>query len=241
MRTALRDQIRYPVYRIQLATAAATLPISLPEVKSRLGITDDTREAQLAAMIRSATENTERYLRRTLIDTTWTMFLDKFPGKRLPWWDGVRQIADTELTDLTEAIILPKPPIDSVVHVKAHKQDGTETTVTSTDYIVDTASEPGRIALKESKSWPTDALRSLNGVEVQYIAGYGPVGSDVPEPIREAIMICVSEMDTNKTGEALKFEKVGDSSLSRFGPDETGSIIPRSARNLLSTYRLWMV
>jgi hypothetical protein len=54
-------------------------------------------------------------------------------------------------------------------------------------------------------------------------------------------MICVSEMDTNKTGEALKFEKVGDSSLSRFGPDETGSIIPRSARNLLSTYRLWMV
>lgn len=237
----MRTTLRYPVYRLQLTTAAVTLPVSLPEVKARLDKTSEADDPELIAQIRVATTNLENYCRRTFVDTTFTMFLDRFPGKALPWWDGVRQMADTELTDLTEAIMIPLPPLDSITSIKANKQDGTTTTVTSTDYIVDTASEPGRVALKMTKSWPTDSLQSINGVEVLFVAGYGPVGSDVPEPIREAIMVCVTDMNSNKSGETLKFEKVGDSSLSRFGPDETGSIIPRQARNLLSGYRVWKV
>ena len=237
----MRTTLRYPVYRLQLTTAAVTLPVSLPEVKARLNLTNEDDDPELMAQIRAVTENLERYTRRTFVDTTFTMFFDRFPGKALPWWDGVRQIADTELTDLTEAIMIPLPPLDSVVHVKSHNQDATITTVTSTDYIVDTASEPGRIALKATKNWPTGALRSINGVEVQFIAGYGPVGSDVPEPIREAIMVCITDANSNKGGAALKFEKVGDSSLSRFGPDETGFGLPTQAKNLLSSYKIWKV
>lgn len=239
----MRGTIRYPVHSLQLKTAAVKLPVSLQEVKSRLEIadTDDTEEADLMGQIRSATVYIERYIRRSLVDTTWTMFMDRFPGKQLAWWDGVRQLADTELTDLTETIAVPRPPLDSVTHVKAHLEDGTTTTVLSTDYLVDLASEPGRIALLQTKSWPTGSLRSINGVEVEFIAGYGPVGSDTPEPIREAVMAFVAEMNSNVGGEALKFEKVGDSSLSRFGPDESGSIIPRRVRNLLSNYKVWMV
>ena len=237
----MRTTLRYPVYSLQLLTAAERLPVSLPEIKARLDITAETDDPELVAQIRSATTNLEIYCRRTFVDATWTMFLDRFPGKQLPWWDGVRQIADTELTDLTEPIMVPLPPLDSVTHVKAHLQDGTTSTVLSTDYIVDSASEPGRIALKQTKSWPTGALRSINGVEVEFVAGYGPVGSDVPEPIREAIMAYITEMSVTKGGEALKFEKVGDSSFSRFGPDETGSIIPRRVRNLAAPYRIWKV
>lgn len=234
---------RQPVYSIQTAIAPVTLPVSLPEVKARLDIadTDDTNDAELMALIRASTDNVEKYLRRSLIDRTLTMFLDRFPGKPLPWWDGVREIADTELTDLTEPIMLPLPPIDSVVYVKAHKQDNSEVTVAATEYFVDKVSEPGRIMLRIGSTWPLDSLRVANGVEVQYVAGYGPTGSNVPEPIREAIMTCVTDMNSTKGGEALKFEKVGDSSLSRFAPDETGSVIPRTARNLLSTYRIWRI
>ena len=239
----MRTALRYPIYRLQLTTAAAALPISLNEVKARLDIagTDDSNDAEIMAQIRAATVEIERYLRRQLVDATWTMFMDKFPGRPLDWWDGVRQIADTELTDLTEVIWVPKPPLDSVVHVKAHGSDGSETTVSSANYIVDTASEPGRIALKIGQSWPSTQLRSINGVEVQFVAGYGPTGSDVPEPVRQAIMITVATMHVNPSGEALKFEKVGDSSLSRFSPEESGSIIPRQARALLGSYRVNMV
>lgn len=243
MRTQVRTRPKPPVFRLQLTTAAVNLPVSLPEVKSRLDVadTDDVQDASIKALIRASTENIERYLRRALIDQTWTMFMDRFPGRPLAWWDGVRQIADTELTDLTEVITVPRPPLDSIIHVKAHDSGGNETTVLAADYIVDTASEPGRIALKQSKSWPSVTLRTINGVEVQFIGGYGPTGSDVPEPIREAIMICVTSMNNNKSGETLKFEKVGDSSLSRFSPEETGSIIPRQARNLIGNYRVNMV
>lgn len=231
------------VYSIKLTTPPVYMPVSLNEVKARLGLpdSDESEDANIVGQIRAATQGIERYLRRTLVDTVWTMFLDRFPGKELPWWDGVREMADTQLTDLIEPIELPLPPIDSVVHVKAHFNDGTSTTVDAATYFVDSVREPGRIVLLSGQSWPSGLMRPANAVEVQYVAGYGPVGSDVPEPIRDAIMIYVTDMRANKTGEAFKFEKVGDSSVSRFGPEETGTLIPRRAKDLLSTYRVWKV
>lgn len=231
------------IYGLEVTTAPEHLVVSLNEIRARLGLqdNDDTEDPEIVAMIRAATAGIEQYLRRTLIDTTFTMFLDQFPGQPLPWWDGVRQIADTQLTDLTVPITLPLPPLDSVVHVKWYDDADTATTISSSTYIVDTARDPGRIVLKTGQSWPLSQLRAINGVEVQYIAGYGPVGSDVPEPIRDAIMIYVADMHGNKGGEALKFEKVGDSSLSRFSPEETGSLIPRRARDFLSSYRIWKI
>lgn len=224
---------------VQVETAAVNLPLSLGEVKASLGIgdDDDTQDANLVGTLRACIVACERYTRRTFITTTWTLLRDRFPGVPLPWWNGVRQMADTQLTDLTEAIIIPKPPLLSIVSVKAHKQDGTTTTVTSTDYIVDTGSEPGRVALKVSKSWPTDVLQAINGVEVEFTAGYGPTGSDVPAPIREALLLCVGDIHTNREGSPARFEKVGESSISRFSPED----IPLPARNLLGTYKVWTV
>ena len=74
------------------------------------------------------------------------------------------------------------------------------------------------------------------------MAGYGPKGQDVPAPIRQAILVWIGQLHSvSGIGEALKFEKVGDSSVSRFAPDETGSSIPLQSKNLLSTYRIWKV
>ncbi len=225
------------MYSTQLKTAPVNLPLSLGEVKASLGLpdSDDTQDANVMGTLRACTIACERYTRRTFITTTWTMFKDRFPGRALPWWDGVREGANTEISDLTEAIIVPRPPLLTVTHIKAHKQDGTSTTVLAADYIVDTASEPARIALKLTKTWPTDALRVINGVEVEFTAGYGLTGSDVPAPIREAILVCVADAHSNREGGLAKFEKVGESSISRFSPEE----IPVPARNLLGTYKVW--
>ncbi len=223
--------------RLALKTTASALPVSLQEVKSHLGIedSDEGEDANLIGRIRAATISCERYTRRSFVNTTWTMFMDRFPGRALPWWDGVRQIANTELTDLTESITIPRPPLVSITFVKSHNQDGTSTTVTASDYIVDTASEPGRVALKVTKTWPSVALRAINGVEVEFIAGYGPVGSDVDAPIREAILIAVADLHVNREGAPARFEKVGESSVSRFSPES----IPLPAQHLLGTYKDW--
>ena len=84
------------------------------------------------------------------------------------------------------------------------------------------------------KSWPTDALRAINGVEVEFIAGYG-VGADVPAPIREALLLCVGDMHNNREGPAARREKVGESEIERFSPSE----IPLPAKQLLQTYKVW--
>ncbi len=223
-----------------LTTAATVLPLSLNEVKDYLGIqdSDESEDPSLMGALRAATLSAERYTRRTFVTTTWTMWMDRFPGKPLPWWDGVRQLADTELTDLTESISIPKSPLISITSIKAHKQDGTTPTVTASNYIVDLASEPARVALKVAQTWPTDALRSINGVEVEFIAGYGPVGSDVPEDIRRALLIMISDFHENRSAAPAKFEKVGESSISRFDSAIEVSL-PVQAQTLLSTYKLW--
>ncbi len=219
-------------------TAATTLPLTLGEIKDYLNIpdSDEASDPGLMGALRASVENVERFTRRTLITTTWTLWMDRFPGRALPWWDGVRQMADTELTDLTESIMIPKSPLISITHVKAHKQDGTTSTVLNTTYIVDLASEPGRVALKVSQTWPTDALRAINGVEVEFIAGYGPVGSDVPEDIRRALLFTIGDFHENRESAPAKFEKVGESSISRF---EASVGLPVTAQNLLHTYKLW--
>lgn len=226
-------------FSTRIETAAINLPLSLGEVKASLGIddSDDTQDANLMGTLRACIAACEGYTRRTFITTTWIMFMDRFPGKALPWWDGVREMADTQLTDLTEAISIPKPPLLTIVSIKAHKQDGTTTTVTASNYIVDSTSEPGRVALKVNQTWPTDALRAINGVEVEFTAGYGLTGSDVPAPIREALLQCVGEAHGNREGSLAKFEKVGESSIARFSPDD----IPVPARHLLSTYKMWQL
>ena len=224
-------------FSIALTTAATAFPVSLPEIKAHLGIgdSDETEDPSLMALLRAVTTSLEIYTRRTFVDTTFTLWMDRFPGKALPWWDGVRQMADTELTDLTESIRIPLPPLDSITHVKAHKQDGSTTTVTASDYIVDTASEPGRVALTVSKTWPTDVLRAINGVEVQFVAGYGPTGSDVPAPIRQAVLMMMGDIRARPDGGDLKFEKVGESSVARFDSSEVSAPV----RQMLSAYKIW--
>ncbi len=228
----------HPRSSTTLTTAATVLPLSLGEIKDYLGIgeSDESEDPSLLGALRAAVISVERYTRRTLLTTTWTMWMDRFPGQALPWWNGVKQGADTELTDLTEAIIVPKSPLISVTSITAYHQDGTTTVASASNYIVDLASEPARVALKASQTWPTDALRTINGAEVVFVAGYGPVGSDVPEDIRRALLIMIGDFHENREAAPAKFEKVGESSISRF---ETTVSIPPTAQNLLSTYKLW--
>ena len=224
---------------LQLQTAAVSLPVSLNEVKNYLSIGDDdeTADARIMGKIRAVTNAVERHLRRSLINTTWTLFMDRFPGKPLPWWDGTKEGADTELVDLTEPIFLPMAPLSSVTYVKSHLSDGTETTFAAANYLVDTAREPGRLGLKISQSWPSNTLRGLNGVEVEFVGGYGATGTDVPEAIRHAILEWLYDADFNPGGTGVKFERVGESAVSYFDP----SAIPGRVSALLATYKIWQL
>jgi hypothetical protein len=75
--------------------------------------------------------------------------------------------------------------------IKYYGTDDTEYSISGADYIVDDKDmyEP-RINLAYSKTWPSTTLRPINGICVQFIAGYG--GHDeVPKNVWQAILLLV--------------------------------------------------
>jgi uncharacterized phiE125 gp8 family phage protein len=103
----------------------------------------------------------------------------------------------------------------SVTHVKSYDDSDTATTFDSAKYFVDTANTPPRIVLRDGQSWPT-GLRAANGLEIQYVAGYGSNDTDVPEPLRLAIMQIITANYENRGDEAVKMPSIVNSLVSPY-------------------------
>lgn len=159
-------------------TAPSVEPLSASEAKShiRVDISDD--DTLIGTYIKAARQDRENFTRRAFVSQTWDLYLDAFPG--------------------SSVIELPKPPLQSVTHIKYTDEDGNETEFSSDSYQVDIYSEPGRIMLKSGYSWPSDTLQVMNGVQIRFVCGYGDAGSDVPENFRRAIALIVGSLYENR-------------------------------------------
>jgi uncharacterized phiE125 gp8 family phage protein len=168
---------------LKLVTPPASEPVSLSEAKEHLRITGSDEDALITTFIEAAREYCEEYQNRAYITQTWDLSLDEFPDSPYS---------------------LPKPPLKSISSIKYYDQDGTEYEFNASDYLVDTASVKGRVSLAYGKSWPSVTLQPMNGVIIQFIAGYGDAGSDVPERIRNAIKVLVGQIYENREATDIK-------------------------------------
>jgi len=160
----------------ELVTAPVLEPVSLAEMKEHLRITHTDDDASIYAVQRAAREMAETITGRSLITQTWRLYLDAYPPGSV--------------------IELRRPPVQSVTSVKSYPQTGSAITFASTNYTVDTTG--WRLALNNAVGWPTTTLRSVRGVEVTYVAGYGDNPGDVPESIRGWIKLRAAEMFENR-------------------------------------------
>lgn len=199
-----------------LKTAPASEPVSLTDLKAHLRIDGSTEDDLLSIYLSSARQWAEEYTRRAFITQTWTLWLDSFPSQMADdWWDGVRESHINTLNEGSREILIPRPRLQSVTHLKTYDDEATATTFTG--YIVDTASETGRIVLKNGESWPV-ALRAGNAIEIEFVCGYGASASHVPAAIRTAILQLAAKL----------YECRG----------EMPSDLPTSAKMLLNPYRV---
>lgn len=148
-------------------------PVTVPEAKAWARITHDEEDDLVEMLIGAARRQVEHTeLRRALNTQTRDYFLDGFPCER-----GGR-------------IKVPRPPLQSVTHIKYVDTGGVQQTLDVSEYQVDIKSQPGRIYPAWGTSWP--ATRCVpNAVEIRFIAGYGAAIEDVPEEIRQAMKVMI--------------------------------------------------
>jgi uncharacterized phiE125 gp8 family phage protein len=147
-----------------------TEPVTLAELKAHLRIDASDEDTPLQAMLTAAREWCEGFQSRKYVSQTVVEKFDDFPDKD------------------TLPLILAWSPLASVTTVAYLNSSGGAATLTlNTDVFADTTTEPGRLYLPYSKTWP-DVYDQHNAVTITYVAGYGNA-ADVPERIKQAIKL----------------------------------------------------
>ena len=154
-------------------------PISVDEAKLHARIDGDAEDTLLDLIIKGQRQQVETELGKALITQTLSATLHNFPADR--------------------DIYLPRPPLQSVVHVKYIDRTGSEITLPPGDYEVDTGGVRGRIYLPADKYWP-DHRYEPGAVRIQFIAGYGAAATDVPEKYRLRILTACANYYADREG-----------------------------------------
>lgn len=172
--------------------APAIEPITLTEAKLQARVIDNSEDALLTLMIGSARRYAEAYCGRSFITQQWRLTLDSFPG---PWTFGVRYGKTFSLP--AHAIQVERSPVQSVQAITYRDMQGVWQTMPPTDYVVDIASPVGRIVPVFGVIWPITQPQ-IASVRVDFTAGYGSLVSDVPEGIRQWLLIRVAGLYENR-------------------------------------------
>jgi uncharacterized phiE125 gp8 family phage protein len=152
----------------KVTTPPLVEPITVDELKEYAKIDGSDEDNILANTIKAIREAMEEYLGRSLIEQTIKLSMDFWPG---------------------EVIELPMPPLISVTQVVLVDESDVETVYASSNYYVETLRSVGRLVLKQGVTYPNNTDRTHGGYRIDYKAGYGTAGADVPQVIREAIKL----------------------------------------------------
>jgi uncharacterized phiE125 gp8 family phage protein len=175
--------------RVVAAVPTGTVNYSASILRQWIGIDDNDL---LDSLIGAATTQAEVATRRQLMPATWRKTLDRFPGC-LPG-DNAMHWADRYAIDLEYA------PIQSIDSVKYYDTDGVLQTMSASDYLLDSDSEPGRLLPAVGTSWPATEVRP-NAVVIEYDSGYA-AASDIPKQLPAAIKLAAGHLYRHREEDA---------------------------------------
>ena len=153
-------------------TAPAEEPVTLVEAKDYIRVDGTDEDTLITSLIIAARECAERITRRAFITTTFILSLDKTPN--------------------TFFVVLPRPPLLSIVKIESFDDDDAATLFAATNYTIALQRMVGKVVLKRGVTWPTD-LRRADGITIEFTAGYG-AAADVPGAIKTAILRIMGEL-----------------------------------------------
>lgn len=190
-------------------------PISLIEAKTHLRVDSDftTDDNLIRGLIVAARQEAEQICRRSLITQTWKLAIDQFPAPNMNissanWYGPQWGISPGPLSAVRPdgrtgyEIYLPNGPLIRVISVEYIDQDGNHQTLDPSAYKVDTFSEPARLVPAYGTTWP-GTRNEINAVIVTYDSGYGDDATDVPQPIKQWMMLRIGSLYENRESDVI--------------------------------------
>ena len=165
---------------LQLITPPAVEPVALADAKAHLKVDTADDDALITALIAAARIRAEWATRRAFITQSWVAWRDSWP------------LGPFEL---------PFPPLQSLTSIAVYDPNDSATVLDPALYRLDASAAPARVAWKETTLPPT-ALRNFNALAIAFTCGYGDAGTNVPEPIRRAILMIVTDLYAHRGDDA---------------------------------------
>ena len=180
-----------------------TAIITTEEAKEHLKVDTTADDTLIGNLIAAAVQSAQIYTNRFFLTTQIIQYGDK--------WEDIK--------------VLFKSKVINVVSVKYYDSDNSLQTLSTDVWLADTKHQPARIGLKPNKDFPALADR-INAVEVTYKVGYGDTAADVPQGIKQAVLLTIGNWYQNR-------EEVV---VGRIATE-----LPKSAQYLLDQYKVQTV
>ncbi len=184
-----------------LLSAPALEPITLSEAKAHLRVDSNAEDTLIQSLIMASRLHIEAALDLALITQTWRLRRDTWPSSR--------------------TMILPLRPVQSVTAVKVFDDADASHTLDLASFILDGAANPARLVWRGNGTMPSPSV-AANGIEIDFIVGYGDAASNVPQSIRQALLLLIAHWYENREPVEI---------------GATATVIPVAVSELLAPYR----
>ncbi len=164
---------------LKLITPPTVEPLSIAEAKAFLRVDALDDDALIAALITATRQYAEVECQRALTTQSWQLLEDRFP-------------------ECGKLMQLDINPVISVTGITYLDMGGAWQTMPSTDYVADLQSEPAKIGLAFGKIWPI-TMPQIASVKVNFTAGFGPTAADVPQGIKQWMLMRITTLYENRS------------------------------------------
>ena len=159
-----------------LLTPPAAEPLTLADAKAYLRVAHSDDDAVIAALIAGARSHVEAQTRRALITQTWRLIRDAWPP------DG--------------RIAVAPAPLRSVVAARVYDAGGATHAVDTGAFVADKSAAPAVLAFAPGTL--AGSGRAAAGIEIDVEVGYGAAPANVPETLRQALLLLVAHWYENR-------------------------------------------
>lgn len=152
----------------QLISPAAVQAVTLDDAKAHLRVTTSEEDEVIDGLIKSASQLVESETALSLTTQTFRLWVDDLPDNLV--------------------VCLPRNPARNIAQIVWYDSEGTPVVLPGSAYFFNSTSRPARLKFDRA-ACPSGPC---NGIEIDFDAGFGNTGVDVPDLIKRAMKVLIA-------------------------------------------------